>query len=181
MTALRVNESSGSLGSLQIADGYGGFLSGSLGNNITLENDGNNNFTLEILKLNTVEDDEKIIEHQFAINDYSGSFLAIDENTGLVSKRSYTSPIFTKGPDDSDLIYVNRFPLLNKPGQEKVYKNKTSFWRHNPFTLADGTSKLIGFTYDRSLYDYASDSFDYIFDAIAPDSVGLDSNNITHR
>lgn len=49
MTALRINESSGSLGTLQIADGYGGFLSGSLvaGSNLTIRDDGEGNFTLD--------------------------------------------------------------------------------------------------------------------------------------
>jgi hypothetical protein len=48
MTALRVNEASGSAGSLQISDGYGGFLSGSLiaGTNVTIQDDGNGNFTI---------------------------------------------------------------------------------------------------------------------------------------
>ena len=48
MTALRVNESSGSLGSLQIADGFGGFISGSLkaGPNITILNEGSGNFSV---------------------------------------------------------------------------------------------------------------------------------------
>ena len=114
MTALRVNESSGSLGSLQIADGFGGFLSGSLiaGSNLSIHDNGSGSFTLSSLNLSNVQNDEKLIQHQFATSDYTGSFLAIDETTGLISKRRYTSPIFTKGPDDSDLIYVNRFPLL---------------------------------------------------------------------
>ena len=48
MTALRVNESSGSVGSLQIADGFGGFLSGSLtaGPNITIANNGSGSFAI---------------------------------------------------------------------------------------------------------------------------------------
>ena len=48
MTALRINESSGSLGSLQIADGFGGFLSGSLvaGPNITISNNGSGSFAI---------------------------------------------------------------------------------------------------------------------------------------
>ena len=48
MTALRVNESSGSIGSLQIADGYGGFLSGSLvpGTNVTITDDSQGAFTI---------------------------------------------------------------------------------------------------------------------------------------
>ena len=181
MTALRVNESSGSLGSLQIADGFGGFLSGSLiaGSNVTISNNGNGDFTLSSLGLGNIQDDEKLIRHQFATSDYSGSFLAIDESSGLISKRSYSSPIFTKGPEDSDLIYINRFPLLRKSGQESVYKNQTSFWQHSNFTLANGDAKKIGFTYDRALYDYNADSFDFIFDAIAPNSVGIDSNNRT--
>ena len=47
MTALRVNESSGSLGSLQIADGFGGFLSGSLiaGSNLSIHDNGSGSFT----------------------------------------------------------------------------------------------------------------------------------------
>ena len=48
MTALRVNESSGSLGSLQIADGFGGFISGSIspGPNITISNNGSGSFAI---------------------------------------------------------------------------------------------------------------------------------------
>ena len=48
MTALRVIESSGSIGSVQVADGAGGFLSGSLtaGANVTISNDGTGSFTI---------------------------------------------------------------------------------------------------------------------------------------
>ena len=48
MTALRVNESSGSVGSMQVADGFGGFLSGSLtaGPNITISNNGSGSFAI---------------------------------------------------------------------------------------------------------------------------------------
>jgi len=48
MTAVRVTESSGSVGSIQIADGTGGFLSGSLtaGDNVTITNAGSGSFTI---------------------------------------------------------------------------------------------------------------------------------------
>ena len=48
MTALRVNESSGSAGSIQVADGFGSFLSGSLtaGPNITISNNGSGSFEI---------------------------------------------------------------------------------------------------------------------------------------
>lgn len=48
MTALRINESSGSIGSLQVSDGYGGFLSGSLiaGTNVTIANNLQGDFTI---------------------------------------------------------------------------------------------------------------------------------------
>lgn len=48
MTALRVIESSGSIGSIQVADGAGGFLSGSLiaGSNVTISNNGAGSFTI---------------------------------------------------------------------------------------------------------------------------------------
>jgi len=48
MTALRVNESTGSAGSIQVADGFGGFLSGSLkaGPNITISDHGSGNFVI---------------------------------------------------------------------------------------------------------------------------------------
>ncbi len=51
MTALRVNESSGSAGSIQVADGFGGFLSGSLtaGPNITISNNGSGSFAITAL------------------------------------------------------------------------------------------------------------------------------------
>ncbi len=47
MSAVRVLESTGSVGSLQVADGSGGFLSGSLiaGSNIAIADDGSGNFT----------------------------------------------------------------------------------------------------------------------------------------
>jgi hypothetical protein len=48
MTAIRVTESSGSVGSIQVADGYGGFLSGSLiaGSNVTITDHGTGSFTI---------------------------------------------------------------------------------------------------------------------------------------
>ena len=48
MAAVRVIESSGSLGSIQISDGLGGFTSGSLvpGSNITITDNGSGSFTL---------------------------------------------------------------------------------------------------------------------------------------
>ena len=48
MTALRVNESTGSAGSIQVADGFGSFLSGSLtaGPNITISNNGSGSFAI---------------------------------------------------------------------------------------------------------------------------------------
>ena len=48
MSAIRVVESSGSLGALQVSDGSGGFISGSLtaGSNISIADDGSGNFTL---------------------------------------------------------------------------------------------------------------------------------------
>ena len=48
MTALRVNESSGSAGSIQVADGFGSFISGSLtaGPNITITNNGSGSFAI---------------------------------------------------------------------------------------------------------------------------------------
>jgi len=48
MTALRVNESSGSLGSLQIADGFGSFISGSIvaGPNVTITSNGSGSFAI---------------------------------------------------------------------------------------------------------------------------------------
>ena len=47
MSAVRVLESTGSIGSLQVADGSGGFLSGSLiaGSNITIADNGSGDFT----------------------------------------------------------------------------------------------------------------------------------------
>ena len=48
MTAVRVTESSGSLGVLQVSDGYGGFASGSLvaGTNVTVTENGSGSFTI---------------------------------------------------------------------------------------------------------------------------------------
>ena len=48
MTAVRVTESSGSVGALQISDGFGGFSSGSLvaGSNVTISDNGSGSFTI---------------------------------------------------------------------------------------------------------------------------------------
>ena len=48
MTAVRVIESSGSIGSLQISDGFGGFTSGSIiaGSNVTITDNGTGSFTI---------------------------------------------------------------------------------------------------------------------------------------
>ena len=48
MSAVRIVESSGSLGAMQVADGSGGFLSGSLtaGSNVTITDAGSGNFTI---------------------------------------------------------------------------------------------------------------------------------------
>ena len=48
MSAIRVIESTGSLGTIQISDGSGDFLSGSLvaGTNVTIANDGSGSFTI---------------------------------------------------------------------------------------------------------------------------------------
>ena len=48
MSAIRVTESTGSLGTIQIADGNGNFASGSLvaGTNVTINNNGSGSFTI---------------------------------------------------------------------------------------------------------------------------------------
>ena len=48
MTAIRVTESTGSLGVLQISDGTGGFVSGTIvaGSNITVTENGSGSFTI---------------------------------------------------------------------------------------------------------------------------------------
>jgi len=48
MTAVRVIESSGSIGALQVSDGLGGFLSGSIvaGSNVTISENGSGSFTI---------------------------------------------------------------------------------------------------------------------------------------
>ena len=48
MTAIRVIESSGSIGSIQISNGFGGFLSGSLsaGDNVTIADNSSGSFTI---------------------------------------------------------------------------------------------------------------------------------------
>jgi len=50
MTAVRVTESSGSLGVLQVSDGYGGFVSGSIvaGSNVTVSENGSGSFTIAL-------------------------------------------------------------------------------------------------------------------------------------
>ena len=48
MTAIRVTESTGSKGTIQVSDGTGGFLSGTIvaGNNVTIADNGSGSFTV---------------------------------------------------------------------------------------------------------------------------------------
>ncbi len=88
MTALRINESSGSIGSLQVSDGYGGFLSGSLvaGTNVTIDNNLQGGFTINA-----------------SVN---GNEVAI----GSPEDSTYTDGLFKDFTDDTRLgIAIDRF------------------------------------------------------------------------
>lgn len=244
MTALRVNESSGSIGSLQIADGYGGFLSGSLiaGSNITIHNDAEGNFTFDSqaaiavnyldspspnyllatgsisfspigeltsdvgsdtfffvsgskggkesgegvavfggdlvvsgnlsiegilsnvtlesvsslnLLTNSVVEDSKEIRHQFAVNEYTGSFLSINE-FGNLEKRNYKSPVFAQSSDpNSDLFFIVRYPGVEQKTAEKVFKDE---YYLGPFDVIvsgnfqDGLTNKIAFVHDHEIF-----------------------------
>ena len=108
MTALRVNESSGSLGSLQIADGYGGFLSGSLieGSNITIQNDGSGNFTIGTsgggggsITVNSGSVDVTTVStiaasDGFLLNDEGSGRAALTASIGIAEDGDYTDGLF---------------------------------------------------------------------------------------
>jgi len=123
MTALRVNESSGSLGSLQIADGYGGFLSGSIvaGSNVTVQDDGNGNFTIgtagaggsitvssgsvDVSTVSTIAASDG-----FILNDETGGRAALTASIGIAEDGDYTDGLFKDFTPATRLgIAIDRF------------------------------------------------------------------------
>ena len=123
MTALRVNESSGSLGSLQIADGYGGFLSGSLieGSNVTIQNDGSGNFTIGTTggggsitvnsgSVNVSTVSTIATSDGFLLNDEGSGRAALTASIGIPEDGTYTDGLFTDFTPQTRLgIAIDRF------------------------------------------------------------------------
>ena len=123
MTALRVNESSGSLGSLQIADGFGGFLSGSLlaGTNITIQDDGNGNFaisgsggagstTLNSGSVSVSSVSTIAASDGFILNDEGSNRAALTASIGISEDGDYTDGLFKDFTPTTRLgIAIDRF------------------------------------------------------------------------
>ena len=123
MTALRVNESSGSLGSLQIADGYGGFTSGSIvaGANVSIQNDGSGNFTISSLNQNlgvSLASRQANIptittlaaSDGFIVNDEGTGRAALTASIGLPEDGTYSDGLFKDFTPNTRLgIAIDRF------------------------------------------------------------------------
>jgi len=123
MTALRVNESSGSLGSLQIADGYGGFLSGSLtaGTNVTIQDDGSGNFTINStggggsITVNSGSVDVSTVStiaasDGFILVDEGSGRAALTASIGIPEDGTYTDGLFTDFTPQTRLgVAIDRF------------------------------------------------------------------------
>jgi len=151
MTALRVNESSGSIGSLQIADGHGGFLSGSISvtSGMTIQDDGIGNFTL-----------------------------GIDPNTSTVigeaEDGTYTDGLFTDfNPQTPVGVAVDRFNEIlallapaPAPNVQEIQTDTTqgdnvylSFGQSNNIEISDSYFNVLGFT------DYGTKDVNDLFEA----------------
>ena len=123
MTAIRVNESSGSIGSLQIADGYGGFLSGSIiaGSNVTVQDDGSGNFTIASTggggsitvnsgSVNVSTVSTIAASDGFILNDEGSGRAALTASIGIPEDGSYLDGLFTDFTPQTRLgIAIDRF------------------------------------------------------------------------
>ena len=127
MSAIRVVESSGSLGALQISDGSGGFLSGSLipGSNVTIADDGNGNFTIgstgggggsitvssgsvSVATVSTIAASDG-----FLLNDEGSGRAALTASIGLAEDGDYTDGLFTDFTPQTRLgVAIDRFNEL---------------------------------------------------------------------
>ena len=107
MTALRVIESSGSIGSIQVADGAGGFLSGSLiaGSNISIANNGTGSFTIAAtggagsITVNSGSTSVSSVStiaasNGFILNDEGSGRAALTASIGLAEDGDYTDGLF---------------------------------------------------------------------------------------
>jgi len=123
MTAIRVNESSGSIGSLQIADGYGGFLSGSIiaGSNVTVQDDGSGNFTIASTggggsitvnsgSVNVSTVSTIAASDGFILNDEGSGRAALTASIGIPEDGTYTDGLFKDFTPQTRLgIAIDRF------------------------------------------------------------------------
>lgn len=129
MSAIRVVESSGSLGALQISDGSGGFLSGSLiaGSNVTIADDGSGNFTFSTsgggagsITVNSGSTDISSVSTIAAsdgfllVNEGSGR-AALTASIGLAEDGDYTDGLFIDFTPQTRLgIAIDRFNEILK-------------------------------------------------------------------
>tara|TARA_A100001201_G_scaffold143197_1_gene143823 strand:+ start:117 stop:4031 length:3915 start_codon:yes stop_codon:yes gene_type:complete len=108
MTALRVNESSGSVGSIQVADGFGGFLSGSLtaGSNITIQDNGSGSFTVAATggagsltvnsgSVNVTSVTTLAASNGIVVVDEGSGRAALSASIGIAEDGDYTDGLFT--------------------------------------------------------------------------------------
>jgi len=123
MTAIRVNESSGSIGSLQIADGYGGFLSGSIiaGSNVTVQDDGSGNFTIASTggggsitvnsgSVNVSTVSTIAASDGFIVNDEGSGRAALTASIGVSEDGTYTDGLFKDFTPQTRLgVAIDRF------------------------------------------------------------------------
>ena len=123
MTAIRINESSGSIGSLQIADGYGGFLSGSLtaGLDITIQDDSSGNFTIASTggggsitvnsgSVNVSTVSTIAASDGFLLNNEGSGRAALTASIGIPEDGSYLDGLFTDFTPQTRLgIAIDRF------------------------------------------------------------------------
>jgi hypothetical protein len=130
------------------------------------------------LKLDSISStylDTKGIDHQFALNFYTGSFSAINES-GEIERRSYISPVYAKSTgSNSDLEYVARFS-----GAPESFFNVLENGFYGPKAVpvsGSTTNATIIFVHDANNSNILTNNHWFIFDSTHQG----DPEQINHR
>lgn len=105
------------------------------------------------LNQSSLNSDELIIRHQYALEEYTGNFLSID-SLGDLNKRSYQSSVLAKSQgSNSDLYYFCRFPLFRKASVYNVLNNvRDTSGNQTVITVNSTVNNGYSFLHDYSLY-----------------------------
>jgi len=141
------------------------FVSGSLDgqNNSVFGGDVVVSGSFNLANSTSIIDDAKGIKHQFALNDYTGSLLTIND-LGSFEKRSYVSPVYAKSTgSNSDLIYMVQYSGIPS-NIESVLTDGFYGPKTLPVMGTTQNSKII-FVHDTETSSVLSTQHNFIFDA----------------